>query len=104
VVGNFFAADGSNHVDDELSAFLKLDPENPPVFVGFGSMVIEDPNSLANTIAKAAKATNTRILLQSSWSELAADEDDENGNETKKLVYCIGNCPHDWPKMVWVLE
>ncbi|GMH97452.1 hypothetical protein TrST_g12668 [Triparma strigata] len=90
IVGNFFAAGKSTYENPELESFLAADVQNPPIFVGFGSMVIEDPGALAATIAAAAKATNTRIVLQSSWSKLAVDDDDS------KLIFCIGNCPHDW--------
>jgi len=98
IVGNFFAAGKSTHEDKALQAFLDQDPDNPPIFVGFGSMVIEDPDALAAKISGAAVATNTRIILQSSWSKMAAD-----GNP---LIYCLGNCPHDWlfPKCAAVVH
>ena len=67
IVGNFFAAGKSTHEDPDLAKFLADDVANPPTFVGFGSMIIEDPAALANIIGKAAKETNTRIVLQSSW-------------------------------------
>ena len=50
-------------------------------------MVIENPEKLANIIKKAAIATNTRVLLQSSWSSFASD---------CELIFNLGNCPHDW--------
>jgi len=88
IVGNFFAAGKSTHTDEALQTFLDKDPDNVPIFVGFGSMVIEDPDALAQKISGAASATNTRIILQSSWSKMAADDN--------PLIYCLGNCPHDW--------
>ncbi len=106
VVGNFFAASKTSSFEDaDLASFLDEDRENPPVFVGFGSMVIAEPEKLASTIAQAARRTNTRVLLQSSWSKLATSEDD-NEDGGKKLIYCLGNCPHDWlfPQMAAVVH
>ena len=61
--------------------------ERKPVFIGFGSMVIEDTQSLQQMIMDAAKATNTRIVVQSSWSKL-----DVSG----ELCFNVGPVSHDW--------
>jgi UDP:flavonoid glycosyltransferase YjiC (YdhE family) len=67
-------------------------------------MVIAEPEKLASCIAEAAKRTNTRVLIQSSWSKLAVSAEGEGGG--KRLVYCLGNCPHDWlfPQMAAVVH
>lgn len=59
-----------------------------PVFVGFGSMVIKDTERLQNMIMKAARALNTRIVVQSSWSKL------DVSNEP--LCHNVGPVAHDW--------
>lgn len=43
---------------------------DPPVFIGFGSMVIKDPSRLLAVIEAAAIETDSRVLLQSSWTDL----------------------------------
>jgi hypothetical protein len=43
---------------------------DPPVFIGFGSMVIKDPSRLLAVIEAAAIETNCRVLIQSSWTDL----------------------------------
>jgi sterol 3beta-glucosyltransferase len=58
-----------------------------PVFIGFGSMVIEDTMSLQQMIMDAAKATNTRIVVQSSWSKLEV---------SGELCFNVGPVSHDW--------
>jgi sterol 3beta-glucosyltransferase len=65
---------------------------SPPVFIGFGSMVIEDTAALAKMIKDAAKETNTRIVVQSSWSKI--DVSAEEG----ETAYCcnVGPVSHDW--------
>lgn len=65
---------------------------SPPVFIGFGSMVIKDTEGLANMIKDAAKTTDTRIVVQSSWSKI--DVSVEEG----EVAYCanVGPVSHDW--------
>ncbi|MFJ6771169.1 glycosyltransferase [Kitasatospora sp. NPDC091257] len=69
-----------------LLDFLAAGP--PPVFVGFGSLVVPDPERLTATVLAAARAARVRLLLQSGWSELAAEDSDS--------VLTIGDTPHDW--------
>ena len=71
-----------------LIAWLKEGGEDKkPVFVGFGSMVIKDTQRLQTIIMDAAKATNIRIVVQSSWSKL-----DVSG----ELCHNVGPISHDW--------
>jgi sterol 3beta-glucosyltransferase len=72
----------------ELEAFLGND--EGPIFVGFGSMVIADPVKMTSMIIKAAERAGTRVLIQSSWTNMAGDM------EVPKHVFFLGNCPHDW--------
>ncbi|OWZ16746.1 LOW QUALITY PROTEIN: hypothetical protein PHMEG_0009411 [Phytophthora megakarya] len=72
----------------ELEAFLGND--RGPIFVGFGSMVLADPLATTKMIIEAAKHANMRVLIQSSWSDMAGDL------EIPSNVFFIGNCPHDW--------
>ncbi|EGZ07163.1 hypothetical protein PHYSODRAFT_530029 [Phytophthora sojae] len=72
----------------ELEAFLGND--GGPIFVGFGSMVLADPLATTKMIIEAATQANVRVLIQSSWSDMAGDL------EIPSNVFFIGNCPHDW--------
>ncbi|KAE9177384.1 hypothetical protein PF002_g28353, partial [Phytophthora fragariae] len=71
-----------------LEAFLGDD--GGPIFVGFGSMVLADPLATTKMIVDAATQANVRVLIQSSWSDMAGDL------EIPSNVFFIGNCPHDW--------
>ncbi|GMF36558.1 unnamed protein product [Phytophthora fragariaefolia] len=72
----------------ELEEFLGND--GGPIFVGFGSMVLADPLATTKMIIEAATQANVRVLIQSSWSDMA-------GNlEIPSNIFFIGNCPHDW--------
>ncbi|MGW4891851.1 glycosyltransferase [Kitasatospora sp. NPDC004240] len=70
-----------------------LDSGPPPVFVGFGSLVVGDGGRLAGTVLEAVRRARVRAVLQSGWSGLTAPPGDE--------VFTIGDAPHAWllPRM-----
>jgi len=71
-----------------------------PIFVGFGSMVIEDADALSTMIVDAARATGLRVLVQSSWTIL------ETQARSGGLCFDVGHVPHDWllPKVAAVVH
>ena len=77
-------------VDTEKFATLIawMESGGKPIFIGFGSMVIKDTERLQGMIMDAAKAANTRIVVQSSWSKL-----DVSGEQ---LCHNVGPVSHDW--------
>jgi len=90
VVGSFVT---DQKKDFDVTPFAKLhawlDKGEPPIFIGFGSMVIKDPKKLETIIKEAAHAKNLRVVVQSSWTKL----DVEDGTD---LCRNVGPCPHDW--------
>merc|ERR1711920_34420 len=52
-------------------------------------------------IVAAAKATESRVLIQSSWSDM-----NDRSVEIPDNVFFLGNCPHDWlmPRMSAVVH
>jgi hypothetical protein len=91
VVGTF-VIDQKKNFDpapfSDLMMWLENGPK--PVFIGFGSMVIKEPEKLSTIIKKAAVNANVRCVVQSGWTKLDV-EDDENG-----MCHNVGPCPHDW--------
>ncbi|MFE6865689.1 glycosyltransferase [Kitasatospora sp. NPDC057692] len=77
---------------DRLLDFLAAGP--PPVYIGFGSLVVPDPERLTATVLAAVRAARVRAVLQSGWSGLTAPDGDDD-------VLTIGDTPHDWllPRM-----
>lgn len=69
----------------ELDTFLKAGP--PPVYIGFGSIVVDDPESLIKTVLDAVKKAGVRAIVSKGWSNLASTASDEK-------IYFIGDCPH----------
>ncbi|TMW59527.1 hypothetical protein Poli38472_004596 [Pythium oligandrum] len=78
----------SYHPTPELETFLGND--GGPIFVGFGSMILKDPAKATKMIIEAASQANVRVLIQSSWSDMAGDI------KVPSNVFFLGNCPHDW--------
>lgn len=113
VVGAFFVDQSSGK--DKASSFTPpqrlvqwLASGEAPVFIGFGSMVIEDTQALAGIIVAAAEKVGCRIIVQSSWSTMngiTSVEDADEGVLERKVVG-IGRIPHDWlmPQMCAVVH
>ncbi|KAL2443709.1 Sterol 3-beta-glucosyltransferase UGT80B1 [Exophiala dermatitidis] len=73
----------------ELADFLEAGP--PPVYIGFGSIVVDDPNAMTRMIFKAVEQTGQRAIISKGWGGLGADE-----LGIPDGVFMLGNCPHDW--------
>eukprot|EP01133_Synstelium_polycarpum_P007913 gene7913-9291_t len=59
-----------------LVEFLKSCPQ-PPIFIGFGSIVIEDPNALSAQLVEAIRATGRRAIISQGWGGLKPELDDK---------------------------
>lgn len=73
----------------EIDTFLNTGPR--PIYIGFGSIVVDDPVKLTNIVFKSVQKTGQRALISKGWGGLGADEVDVPDN-----ILIIGNCPHDW--------
>ncbi|MFD3745197.1 glycosyltransferase [Nocardia sp. NPDC058633] len=59
--------------DDDVGLEGWLDSGTPPLYVGFGSMSIADPQRLARTFLDVATELGVRLLVATGWSEFMAD-------------------------------
>ncbi|OJD14916.1 hypothetical protein AJ78_04775 [Emergomyces pasteurianus Ep9510] len=90
IAGFFFLPLASTYTPpNDLAAFLAAGP--PPVYIGFGSIVLDDPNAMTELIFEAIKKTGQRALVSKGWGGFGAEE-----FEVPENVFMIGNCPHDW--------
>jgi hypothetical protein len=88
--GFYFLSLASNYQpDSDLADFLASGP--PPVYIGFGSIVVEDPNAMTKLIFEAVKKTGQRALVSKGWGGFGGDELGKPDG-----VFMLGNCPHDW--------
>ena len=60
-----------------------------PIYVGFGSVVVEDPAALRRTIFTALDEAGARGIVSDGWAHLGSEAPPPN-------VFLIGDAPHDW--------
>jgi hypothetical protein len=84
----------------DLENWLNSGPK--PIFIGFGSMVIDNSEKLEEMIKIAAEKVQCRILVQSGWSKiningcLNAEDLSCDMGFRGPLCFNVGSCPHDW--------
>jgi UDP:flavonoid glycosyltransferase YjiC (YdhE family) len=90
IAGFYFLSLASNFTPPpDLKAFLDAGP--PPVYIGFGSIVLDDPNGMTKLIFDAVRKTGQRALVSKGWGGFGADE-----LGIPEGVFMLGNVPHDW--------
>ncbi|KAI5921686.1 hypothetical protein F4810DRAFT_677383 [Camillea tinctor] len=88
VCGFFFRDPPQYTPPKDLDDFLRRGP--PPVYIGFGSIVIDNPGEMTRLIVEAVRSTGTRAIISKGWSGLG-DESDSSDD----ILY-LGDCPHEW--------
>ncbi|XP_059297917.1 sterol 3-beta-glucosyltransferase UGT80A2-like [Lycium ferocissimum] len=73
---------------ESLVNWLKAGPK--PIYIGFGSLPVQDPQKMTETIVKALEITGQRGIINKGWGGLG------DLAEPKDFVYLLDNCPHDW--------
>ncbi|CAO3567499.1 unnamed protein product [Mortierella alpina] len=89
-----------------LEEFLEAEPDNKPVYIGFGSMVVSDPESMTKTIIDAVVKAGVRAIISKGWSDKLSTQEDgavavvQNGGGEEEVypssVYMVKSVPHDW--------
>ncbi|KAG0231105.1 Sterol 3-beta-glucosyltransferase, partial [Mortierella sp. GBA43] len=99
-----------------LEEFLNAEPNNKPVYIGFGSMVVSDPDDMTKTIVDAVVKAGVRAVVCKGWSDKSSAQDggavtvvQESRGGTKvypSCVYMIKSVPHDWlfPRVAGVVH
>ncbi|KAJ0421271.1 hypothetical protein BJY00DRAFT_312185 [Aspergillus carlsbadensis] len=72
----------------DLSTFLSSGP--PPIYIGFGSIVVDNPSHLTNLVFSAIRTTGARALVSRGWGNIGADE------PPSEDILMIDKVPHDW--------
>ncbi|TGO57465.1 hypothetical protein BCON_0065g00250 [Botryotinia convoluta] len=87
VCGFFFREETPYTPDRELAEFLKLGLML--IYIGFGSIVMEDAAKMTEIILEPTRACGVRAIVSKGWSKLGTNRSDPN-------VLFIGDCPHEW--------
>lgn len=67
-----------------------LEAGEPPVYIGFGSIVVDDPKKFTQLVFDAVKLSGVRALVNEGWGGLG------NKENTPDNIFMLGNTPHDW--------
>ncbi|KAH9670932.1 sterol 3-beta-glucosyltransferase ugt80a2 [Citrus sinensis] len=67
-----------------------LEDGEKPIYIGFGSLPVEEPEKMTEIIVKALEITGHRGIINKGWGGLG------NLAESKDFLYLLDNCPHDW--------
>jgi UDP:flavonoid glycosyltransferase YjiC (YdhE family) len=86
ICGFFFRDPPNYSPPPDLEAFLKAGP--PPVYIGFGSIVIDDPEKMSSILLDAIQQCGCRAIISRGWSKL--------GGPPLQNVFYLGDCPHEW--------
>ncbi|KAH8673708.1 hypothetical protein BX600DRAFT_378551 [Xylariales sp. PMI_506] len=66
-----------------------LDSGEPPIYIGFGSIVVDDADKFTEMIFDGVKRAGVRALVSKGWGGLGQDNVPEN-------IFMLENTPHDW--------
>ena len=81
-----------------------LEGGNPPIYVGFGSIVIENSTSIIQTILQVQASLKMRMIIAIGWSDMVVDA--QMTDNAHEIFVLREDCPHDWlfPKMACVVH
>ncbi|KAK4165332.1 sterol 3-beta-glucosyltransferase [Cladorrhinum sp. PSN259] len=90
----FLELGGTFKPEEGLKNFLEKgkDSDKDLVYIGFGSIVVDDADKFTEMIFEAVKKAGVRALVSKGWGGLGAGE----GLEVPEDIYMLDNTPHDW--------
>ncbi|KAI9002600.1 hypothetical protein DFJ74DRAFT_714139 [Hyaloraphidium curvatum] len=80
----------------ELADFLVRRTDQKIVYIGFGSVVVPDPDAFTKVILEGVKLAGVRALVSQGWGGLGMKDQPAEEMDGEKQVLFIGNTPHDW--------
>ncbi|CAK7235465.1 hypothetical protein SCUCBS95973_009279 [Sporothrix curviconia] len=106
VAGYFFGEESSHDdykPDPDLAEFLLQGP--PPVYIGFGSIVVDDPDGLTKNVLDAIHKVDVRAIVSKGWAGMGGDAVNDK-SKGDKIFFLEKDCPHEWlfPRMACVVH
>ncbi|CAE6526300.1 unnamed protein product [Rhizoctonia solani] len=92
VVGFYFLDLATKYTPPEALVTF-LDAGEPPIYIGFGSIVVQDPVGMTKTILSAITQSGVRAVVSAGWGSLDSSTLHEAQNPN---IFILGNVPHDW--------
>ena len=97
VTGYWYPEDEDWQAPDELRTFIESG--NPPVFIGFGSMPVSNPEQTTKIVLEALRRCGQRCILHTGWAGIGEGRLPDN-------VFKIKYAPYSWlfPRMAMVIH
>ncbi|KAJ6134158.1 hypothetical protein N7523_000480 [Penicillium sp. IBT 18751x] len=86
---NFLPSQPDYRPPPAITTFLEAGP--PPIYIGFGSIVVDNQSELKRTVLRAISNTGQRAMISKGWANFTFES-----TECPENVLMIGNVPHDW--------
>ena len=100
VTGYWFLDEGTEYTPPEdLANFIKQARADGKklVYVGFGSIVVDDPAALTKTVVDAVHSADVRCILSKGWSDRLGNKDANKAEvPLPPYIFQIQAAPHDW--------
>jgi sterol 3beta-glucosyltransferase len=104
VTGYWFLDEGGIYEPPkELSDFIKKarDDGKKLVYVGFGSIIVNDPPKMTREVIDAVLKADVRCILSKGWSDRISPKDDPSKSRPEEPdmppeIHVIKSAPHDW--------
>ncbi|KAM0703866.1 hypothetical protein Q7P35_008871 [Cladosporium inversicolor] len=88
ICGFFLRSEPLYTPPEDLARFLSLGDQ--PLYIGFGSIVIDDPRRMTDLILEATSRAGVRVIISRGWSKLGGN------NQSSSHVFYLDDCPHEW--------
>ncbi len=85
----FLSAESNYKPPRDLETFLEVGPR--PIYIGFGSIVVDKPEELTDILFDAIQRTGQRALISKGWSKIGSGRSDIPEN-----IFLLDPSPHDW--------
>lgn len=106
VTGYWFLDEGGKYEPPkELEDFIQKarDDDKKLVYVGFGSIIVDDPPKMTREVIDAVLKADVRCILSKGWSERISAQAKEGSSSVKQEepdmppeIHVIKSAPHDW--------
>ena len=80
-----------------------FDTKTPVIYIGFGSIIVDDPDELTDIIYKAVVKADVKAIVCKGWSgrkdnttEHVKEHKDYDYSQYTSHLYMTENIPHDW--------
>ncbi|GAD97150.1 sterol glucosyltransferase [Paecilomyces variotii No. 5] len=86
VCGFFFREVPDFQPPPDLVDFIQRGPK--PIYIGFGSIVVKDPQKFTATVLQAIRQAGVRAVVSRGWNSLDGDSSAD--------IFYLDECPHEW--------